>query len=121
MPVLGPMSAATSNNYEDDSLPRNTVHEVVVAPLYAVKFTDGHGKTQMRFVAFLGDTPFLLPMDVSGNARAAQRWFADQMREKLGVAPKKVRRKRTKKEENEATDTKPHKPVKMKPLNVEAI
>lgn len=126
MPVLGPMSTVTNNNYEDDSMPRNTIHEVAPAPVYAVKYTDGYGKTQMRLVVILGEQPFLLDTAVSEKARATQKWFADQMKEKLDP-PKRVRRKRAeksaveKKEEN-LKDTKPHRvSKKMKTLDVEAL
>lgn len=120
MPILGPDSAVTNNRYEDGELPRNTVHEVVPVELYAAKYTDGYGNTQMRFVAMMNGQPFLLPTDVSGQARAVQRWFREQMMEKLGQPVKKTTRTRRKKAD-EATDTRPHKPSKIKPLNVEAI
>lgn len=99
MPVLGPSSRSTNNAYEDESLPRNTVHEVVETQVMAVKFTDGYGKTQMRLVVMVEGQPFLLPEEVSSKAKASQKWFATQMMEKLNgpAAPKKKVRKKAKK------------------------
>ena len=118
MPITGPANTTTSNRYEDEQLPRNTVHEVVEAKLYAVKYTDGYGKTQMRFATTIGGQTFLLPQDMAGQSKAVQKWFSDQMAEKLGQAPKKTtRRRRTK---AEGVKTKKAEP-KIKPMNVEAI
>ncbi len=87
MPVLGPSSRATGNNYEDESLPRNTVHEVAKTEILAVKYTDGYAKTQMRLVVMVEDQPFLLHPDVGDKAKAAQNWFAKQVLEKLNGPP----------------------------------
>lgn len=99
MPVLGPSAASTNNTYEDQALPRNTVHEVIETPILAVKFTDGYGKTQMRLVVMIEGQPFLLHPDVSEKAKAGQKWFAKQIAEKLSGPPapkRKTRKKRTK-------------------------
>lgn len=99
MPVLGPSAASTNNTYEDQALPRNTVHEVIETPILAVKFTDGYGKTQMRLVVMIEGNPFLLHPDISEKAKAGQRWFAKQIQEKLSGPPaptRKVRKTRKK-------------------------
>jgi hypothetical protein len=96
MPVLGPNSAATNNQYDDQSLPRNTVHDVVETPMLAVKYTDGYGKTQMRLVVMIEDQPFLLEAKISENAKMGQKWFAAQIAEKLNPSKKKGRTRKRK-------------------------
>jgi len=96
MPVLGPKAGTSNNHYEDQALPRNTVHEVVRSEILAVKFTDGYGKTQMRLVVMIEGQPFLLQPEIGDNAKAAQKWFTTQIAEKLGTAPKKRKTRKKK-------------------------
>lgn len=42
----------------------------------AVKFTDGKGETKVRLVIDMEGQYFLLPENVSSEARACQKWFA---------------------------------------------
>lgn len=114
--VTGPMSISTNNQFEDQALPRNTVHEVVPTPMYAVKYTDGYGETKMRLVIMIGEQPFLLPALVSDKANASQKWFADQLRAKLSPVPAKIKKARKRK----AKRVEPEEPP-IKPINPDAM
>lgn len=89
-----------------------TIHVAIPAEIYAVKFTDGYGETDMRFVAIVHDEPYLLDATVSKKARLAQSWFKKQLMNMLGKA------KKTPKKTAKPEQTKESSP---KPINVDGI
>lgn len=123
MPVEGPMTSRTSNRYEDTELPRNTVQEVAPVGLYAVKYTDGYGKSHTRLVTIVNDHPFLLAPEISDNARAGQKWFKEQIDEKLFLTPpkKKARRKPKNGKMKTAAPEPKEKKSDLRPLDLETI
>jgi hypothetical protein len=83
MPVTGPMNP--NNQYENESFPSNSIQAVIETPMYAVKYTDGYGKTKMRLVIMVDDKPYFLPPEVSSKAKSTQRWFEEAVRDHLGL------------------------------------